>query len=95
MAQQIFKDCGSFDLFEISACFAKLKTAKEVRDKIRVCCRNANAGKEVVNKDGSLYKVPSTNERAACALLDVLLKKDTWKGVVKDHVLEMRRKMRG
>lgn len=95
MADQIYADCGSYAMSVVTECFASLKTAVEVKDKIRRCCRNKRAGLEFIAADGSKRKVRTTNEWAACSLLDALLARNAWSGPLLTDIVEMRGKMRG
>lgn len=95
MARQIYEDCGTYKINEVVGCFRELQTPKEVRDKVRRCCPNARGGQEIMRKDGTTYRVPHYNERAACALLDLLIEKGAWHGELMNQVRRMREKMRG
>lgn len=95
MAKCIFADCGSYSLEEVARCFGRCTSTLEVRTKVRCCCKNPRGGQEIMRKDGTVYKVPTINERAACALLDELIRRGAWEGELLEKVKRMRAKMRG
>ena len=95
IAKCVYADCGTYSMTEVTRCFGRCQTAKEVRDKVRCCCKNPRGGQEIMRKDGTMYKVPTINERAACSLLDALINRGAWEGELLENVKKMRAKMRG
>jgi hypothetical protein len=92
----IGEQCGSVNTDAVVEWFrANCTTAKEVKTNIRKCCPNANAGKEIIRADGSMYKVPNVSEGAACGLLDELIRREAFDGKLMTDVRAMRSKMRG
>jgi hypothetical protein len=95
IAQMIFEDCGTYKTNEVVQCYGKIRTAHDIKKKIRNCCKNARGGEVIMRKDGTTYKVPTINERAACSLLDLLIERGAWSGELLNNVQKMRTKMRG
>jgi|MDTB01.1.fsa_nt_gb hypothetical protein len=95
-AAQIAAECdGSVLVDDVVAHFAACASVQVVGEKVRRCCRNARAGQTIARRDGAAYTVPTTNERAACALLDTLLRRRAFSPALEEKVRRMRQKMRG
>jgi hypothetical protein len=95
IAQNIEDRCGCTSIAGVCSMFKECKTDGEVGDLVRACCRNPRGGETITRPDGTPYKIPTVNERAACGLLDTLIERGTFEGTLGARVRRMRLKMRG
>jgi hypothetical protein len=97
MAQCVNNTCNTILGKEVVKWFrSNCTTAVQVRDAIRKCTKSPRAGQTLVLADGTEYKIPQYNERAACGLLDYLIAKEAFtEPLLAKKVREMRTRMRG